>query len=54
MQANKFEDCPSSSFLPLLICLQCSGNGFGVGDASKDVFYEPGGKGDLISVVFSR
>ena len=28
--------------------------GGGVGDASRDVLYEPGGKVDLISIVFSR
>ena len=53
MQVNKLDGCPSHSLLSLLICLQCSDNGFG-GDVSRDVLYEPGGKVDLISVVFSR
>ena len=29
-------------------------NNIGGGDVSRDVLYEPGGKVDLISVVFSR
>ena len=40
--------------LTLLICLQCSDNDFGRGDVSRDVLYEPGGKTDLISIVFLR
>ena len=54
MQANKLDGCSFNSFLALLICLQCSDNQFGGGDVSRDVLYEPGGKVDLISVVFSR
>ena len=54
MEANKLDGCPSNSFLTLLICLQCSDNDFGGGDVSRDVLYDPGGKVDLISVVFSR
>ena len=54
MRANKLDGCPSSSFLTVLICLQCSDNDIGVVDVSRDVFYEPGGKVDLISIVFSR
>ena len=46
------DGCPSSSFLTLPICLQCSGNDFGGGDVSRDVLYEPVGRVDLISVVF--
>ena len=41
-------------FLALLICLQCSNNDLGGGDVSRDVLYEPVGKVDLISIVFSR
>ena len=54
MQANKFDGCPSNSFLTLLIYLQCSDNEFGGGDVSVDVLYDPGGKVALISIVFSR
>ena len=54
MQVNKLDGCPSNSFLPLLICLQCSDNDFGGGDILSDVLYEPGRKVDLIHVVFSR
>ena len=54
MRVNKLDGCPSSSFLSLLICLQCSDNDFGGGNVSRDVLYEPGGKVDLISVVFRR
>ena len=54
MEANKPDGWPSNSFLTLLICLQCSDKSFGGGDVSRDVLYEPGGKVDLISVVFSR
>ena len=54
MRVNKNDGCPSNLFLTLLICLQCSGNDIGVGDVSRDVLYEPGGKVDLIGVVFSR
>ena len=54
MQDNKLDGCPSNLFLCLLICLQCSDNDFGGGCVSRDVLYEPGGKVDLISVVFSR
>ena len=42
------------TFLTLLLCLQCSDNDFGGGDVSRHVLYKPGGKADLISVVFSR
>ena len=45
---------PSNSFLALLNCLQFSDNDFGGGDVSRDVLYEPGGKVNLISIVFSR
>ena len=54
MQVNKLDGWPSNLFLTLLICLQCSDNDFGGGDVSRDVFYEPGGKVNLISIVFSR
>ena len=54
MQANKLDGCPSNLFLTLLICLQCSDNDFGGGDLSSDVLCEPGGKVDLISVVFFK
>ena len=54
MRANKLDGCPSNSFLTLLICLQCSDNDIGGGDVSRDALYEPGGKVNLISVVFSR
>ena len=54
MQANKLDGCPSNSFLTFLIYLQCSGNDFGGGDVSRVVLYEPGGRVDLICVVFSR
>ena len=54
MAANKLDDCPSNSFLNLLICLQCNDKIFGGGDVSRDDLYEPGGNVDLISVVFSR
>ena len=54
MQANRLDGCPFNSFFTLLICLQCSDNDFGGGDVSRDVLYEPGGRTDLLSVVFSR
>ena len=54
MEVNKLGGCPSNLFLTLLICLQCSDNDFGGGDVSRDVLYDPGGKVELISVVFSR
>ena len=54
METHRFDDCSSSSFLTLLICLQCSENDFGGADVSRDVLYEPGVNFDLISVVFSR
>ena len=54
MEDNKLDSRPSNSFLTLLICLQRSDNGFGGGDVSRDVLYDPGGKVDLIRVVFSR
>ena len=54
MQANKLDGCPSNLFLTLVICLQCSDNEFEGGDASGNVLYEPGGKVDLIFIVFSR
>ena len=53
MQANKLNGFPSNSFLTLLICLQYSDNDFGGGDVSRDVLYEPGGRVDLTSIVFS-
>ena len=53
MEANKLHGCPSSLFLTLLICLQCSDNDFGGGDVSRDVLYDPRGKVDLVSVVLS-
>ena len=54
MQANKLDGCPSHLFLTLLICLQCSDNGFAGGYVSRDVLYEPGGMVDLINVAFLR
>ena len=54
MRANRLDGFPSNSFLTLLNCLQCNDNDIGGGDVSRDVFYEPGGKVNLISVVFSR
>ena len=54
MRANKFDGWSFNLFLTLVICLQCSDNDLGGGDVSRDVLYEPGGKVDLISVVFSR
>ena len=54
MRVNKLDGCPSNSFLTVLICLQCSDNDIGGGDVSRNVLYEPAGKVDLISVVFSR
>ena len=54
MEASKLHGCPSNLFLTLLIFLQCSDNDIGGGDISRDVLYEPGGKVDLISIVFSR
>ena len=52
MRASKLDGCPSNSFLTSLIFLQCSDNDIGGGDASRDVLYEPGGKVDLVSLVF--
>ena len=52
MQASQLDGCPSNSFLTLLICLQYSDNDIERGDVSRDILYEPGGKVDLISVVF--
>ena len=40
--------------LTLLICFQYSDNDFGRGEVSRDVLYEPGGRADVIRVVFSR
>ena len=54
MEANRLDGCPCSSFLTLLICLQCSDNQFGGGNVSRDVLYEAGDKVDLICVVSSR
>ena len=54
MRVNKLDGSQSSSFLILLICLQFSDNDNGRGDVSRDVMYEPGGKVNLIRVVFSR
>ena len=54
MEANKLDGWPSNSFLTLLICLQWSPNNFGGGDVSRDILYDPEGKVDLVSVVFSR
>ena len=54
MQANSFDGCQSTLFLTLLICLQFSDNDFWVGDVSRDILYEAGGKVEMTSVVFSR
>ena len=54
MQVNKLDGYLSNSFLILLICLQFSDNDIRGGDVSRDVLDEPGGKVDLISIVFSR
>ena len=54
MQVNKLDGYPSNSFLTLLICLQFSDNDIRGGDVSRDVLDEPGGKVDLISIIFSR
>ena len=54
MEANKPDGWLSNSFLTLLICLQCNDKDFAGGDVSRDVLYDPGGKVDLINVVFSR
>ena len=40
------------SFLALLICLQCSGNDFEVGDISSDVSFVSGCKSEFVHVVF--
>ena len=53
MHASKLGGCPSTSVLTPLICFHYSDNDFGGGDVSRDVLYEPGGRVDLISVVFS-
>ena len=37
MHASKFDVCPSTSFLTLLIFLQCSDKSFGGGALSRDV-----------------
>ena len=54
MQANRLDGCPSSFSITLLICLRCSDNDFGVNDLSREVLYYPGGRIDLLHVVFSR
>ena len=54
MQANKLDGYQSNSFLTFFDLFKCSDNDFRGGDVSRDVLYEPGGKVDLISVVFSR
>ena len=54
MEINKLDGGPSSSFLTLLIRLQCSDNDFGGGDVSRDVLHKPGAKVDLTSIVFSK
>ena len=50
MDANRLDDCQSNLLLTLLICLQ----GSEIVIEGSDVSREPGGKVDLISVVFSR
>ena len=50
MDANRLDDCQSNLLLTLLICLQGSDSVIEGSDVSR----EPGGKFDLISVVFSR
>ena len=52
IRANRLDRCPSNSFLTLLICLQCSNNNFGGGDVSGSILYDPGGRVDLIYVIF--
>ena len=54
MGAIKLDGCPSNSFLTLLTCLKCGDNDIGGANMSRDLLYEPGGKVDLISIVFSR
>ena len=44
----------SNSFLTLFICLQCNNKDFAGGNVSRDVLYDPGGRVDFISTVFSR
>ena len=53
MHANKLYGRPFTSVLTLLICFQYSDNDFRGGDVSRDVLYVPGGRVDLIRVVFS-
>ena len=55
MQAKRPYGCSSTSFLTLLICLQCSDDDFVEGDVWRSVLYEPGGwLVNLLSVDFSR
>ena len=41
MQPERFDGCPFTSLLTLLICLQFSDNNFGRVDILRDVPYEP-------------
>ena len=48
MYTNTLDGCPSTSFITLLICIQCSDNNFGESDVSRYILYVPGGRGDII------
>ena len=54
MQANRLDGCHSTSFLTLLVRLQCSDDNVGGGDVSRDALYVLGGRVDLIDVDFQR
>ena len=53
MQANKLDGCPFILLITLFICLLCIDDFWG-GDVSSDALYMPGGKVELVCVVFSR
>ena len=53
MQANRFDGCPPTSFLTLLICLQCSVNNFRGGNVSSDRSHVARNRVDLLRAVFS-
>ena len=54
LQDNRLDGFPSTSFLTVLICLECCDTNF-VGDyVSRDVLFVPGVKVELVPAVFSR
>ena len=54
MQTNRLHGCPFTSFLILMICLQCSDNDFGGGNILNNILHDPGFRVGLLSVNFLR